>query len=71
MPIDDPTTERAATVPVTGTPVTETPLPDLSHAKHKPRLHISAEGGDELEEDDLEIDAEELPVMGTDASRIP
>jgi len=66
MAIDEPTTERAATGPVT-----ETPLPDLSHAKHKPRLHISTEGGDKLDEDALEIDAEELPVMGTDASRIP
>jgi hypothetical protein len=64
MSIDEPTT--AAT-----SPVTETPLPDLSHAKHKPRLHISAEGGNKLEEDGLEVDDEELPVMGSDASRIP
>jgi hypothetical protein len=66
MAIDEPNTDRAAT-----SPVTETPLPDLSHAKHKPRLHISEEGGDKLEEDGLEIDEEELPVMGSDASRIP
>jgi len=51
-------------------PTSEPTLPDLSQDKDKPVLHISAEG-DKFEDDGLEIDDEQLPVMGSDASRIP
>jgi hypothetical protein len=65
MPIEEPTTDRGATE---GLP--EPVLPDLTHAKHKPVLHIGT-AGEKLDEDDLEIDDAELPVMGTDDNRIP
>jgi hypothetical protein len=42
-------------------------LPDLTHAKHKPVLHIG-EGGHMASEDDLEINAGSLPTLGTDAA---
>jgi hypothetical protein len=65
MAIEQSTTDRSAIAPST-----EPILPDLSHAKHKPVLHIDAEG-DRLGEDDLEIDSATLPVMGSDNNKIP
>jgi hypothetical protein len=65
MASKEPTTERAASGQLPD-PV----LPDLSHDPHKPVLHIGSEG-ERLDEDSLEIDDEELPVMGSDANRIP
>jgi hypothetical protein len=47
-----------------GAPVT---LPDLTHSKHKPVLHIG-EDGHMASEDDLEINERGLPTLGTDAT---
>jgi hypothetical protein len=42
-------------------------LPDKTHAKHKPVLHIG-ENGHMASEDDLEISSESLPTLGTDGT---
>jgi len=67
MTIEEPMTDRAA---IGGQPDPDPLLPDLSHASHKPVLHIGP-AGEKLDEDDLEVDDEELPVMGSDNNRIP
>jgi hypothetical protein len=51
--------DQAGIAPVT--------LPDLTHSKHKPVLHIG-ENGHMASEDDLQIDTESLPMLGTDAA---
>ena len=65
MASEEPTNDRAT---IGG--LTDPVLPDLSHAKHKPVLHIGT-AGEKLDEDDLPIDDAELPIMGTDDNRIP
>ncbi len=47
--------------------IVQVTLPDKTHSKHKPVLHIG-EDGHMASEDDLEINAEALPTLGTDAA---